>query len=116
VEKECMTVVAADSRFYGGGYEISPGSVIDDGVMELYIVDKLSKVQTARIILSMKKAGHLRHPALQMIRTNRARITAGEPVVANIDGEKLRSESFDLELIPKGMKIWMDHEFIKRMR
>lgn len=116
MEQECTTVVAANARYYGGGYEISPGSVIDDGKMELYVVDPLGKVQTAGIILSMKKAGHLKHPALHMFETDKVTISAPQPFKANIDGETLPADRFELELVPKGIRIELDRSFAERIR
>ena len=116
VEKDYTTVVAANSQYYGGGYHISPGSKIDDGVMEVYLVDQLRKIQMARIILSMKNAGHLHHPALKMIRTGKLIITSDQPFAANIDGEPLLSDRFELELVPKGIRMEFNKAFIDQVR
>lgn len=115
VEGEFTTVVAANNRYYGGGYKVSPKSRIDDGLMEVLIVDGLGKISIARILLSMKKAGHLNHPALHQVRTRHLRITAGQPFCANIDGEPLLSDHFDLELLPKACRIELDREFIQKV-
>ena len=115
IQQRCATVVAANSQYYGGGYWISPGSSITDGQMELYIVDDLPKLKIANIILSMKKAGHLNNPALKRIATNSAVISSAQPFGANIDGETLISDRFELELIPKGIRVELDAKFVRRI-
>ena len=112
VEREFTTVVAANARYYGGGYKISPDSVVDDGMMEVYLVDRLGKVNMARTILSMKNAGHLKNPALQMIRTEKCVISCGQEITANIDGEPLPGKQFELELIPHGIRVDLDRKFV----
>ena len=108
-------MVAANSNYYGGGYRISPESDIRDGRMEVYLVDALPKVNMARTILSIKKAGHLQNPALRLIRTGKLTISADEPFGANIDGEELIGDRFELEIIPKGMRLFFDHRFIEQI-
>ncbi|MBO5565014.1 MAG: hypothetical protein J5935_05310 [Lachnospiraceae bacterium] len=115
VEKEFTTVVAANSNYYVGGYRISPESDIRDGRMEVYLVDALPKVNMARTILSIKKAGHLQNPALRLIRTGKLTISADKPFGANIDGEELIGDRFELEIIPKGMRLFFDHRFIEQI-
>ena len=115
IEKEFTTVVAANDRYYGGGYNVSPNSRIDDGIMELAMADSLSKINMAKIILSMKDASHLKNPALRMISTAKAVISSDQPFKANIDGEPLLSDRFELELIPKGFRIEYNKEFIEKM-
>ena len=112
IEKDFMTIVAANGRYYGGGYKVSPDSLSNDGLMEIYLVDSISKIQMATMILSMKKAGHLKSPALKMIQTNELYVSSDQPIKANIDGEPITSDHFDLKLIPKGVKLDYNSKFI----
>lgn len=113
IEGDYTTVIAANSQYYGGGYRVSPDSRIDDGLMEVYLVDKLSRPGMAKVILSMKSAGHLSHPALKMMKTKRMTISSSVPFEANIDGEPLQSDRFELELIPRAVRLEYDKEFIE---
>jgi len=116
IEKELTTAVVGNAKYYGGGYKVSPYGKIDDGVMEIYLVDRLNKAKMANIILSMKNAGHLKNPALHSLTGNKVIISSDQPSGANIDGETLRSDCFELELIPKAIKLDFDRKFIERMR
>lgn len=115
-EQEFTTVVAANSQYYGGGYKVSPDSRPGDGIMEVYLVDMLSKPKMASIILSMKKAGHLRHPALHMFRTRKLVLSCKEPFRANLDGEPLLSDRFELELVPKALRLEFNRAFCEAVR
>lgn len=115
IEKDVTTVVVANSKYYGGGYKVAPNSKIDDGKMEVYIVDKLNKVKMASIILSMKNAGHLNNPALHTINTNKLTISSDHIFKANIDGEAIESDRFEIELIENRFRIDLNKEFIKEV-
>ena len=113
-EGEVTTVVAANSQYYGGGYRISPGSRIDDGIMEIYIFKHLSRPMMGKTILSMKNAKHLNSPALKMMTISNGKIVITSPTAfkANIDGEPLHSDHFEIEMIPKGIRLEYDPAFL----
>ena len=116
IEKELTTAVVGNAKYYGGGYNVSPNGKIDDGVMEIFLVDRLNKIGMASIILSMKNAGHLKNPALHVLTGDKVVISSDEVFGSNIDGETLKSDRFELEMIPKGMKLEFDRNFIEKMR
>ena len=43
------TVIAANCRYYGSGYNVSPQSVTDDGMMEIFEVGSLPGIWEARV-------------------------------------------------------------------
>ncbi len=110
------TVVVANSRYYGSGYKVSPFGLIDDGVMEVYLVDRLNKIGMAKVILSMKDAGHLKNPAVRELKTERLLISADQPFSANIDGEVLTADRFEIEILPKKIRLEFDADFIRKLR
>ena len=113
IEKNFMTVIAANNRYYGGGYKVSPDSRPDDALMEVYLVDRVGRIKMASMILSMKHAGHLKSPALRMMRTGRLKITSKEAFQGNIDGEPILADSFDIELLPARIQVEIDRKFIR---
>ena len=116
IYKDITTIVVANAKYYGGGYKVAPYSSIQDGQLEVYVVDKLNKIKMANVILSMKDAKHLNNPALQAFKTNKLSIYSDSIISGNIDGEKITSKRFDIEIIPKGFKLEFDSQFIKRIR
>ncbi len=116
ISRHFTTVVAANGRYYGSGYKVSPGSLLNDGRMEVYLIDSVGKVKMARLILSMKNAGHLQDPALRMVRTKKVTVSSPVPIRVNVDGEPLQADHFELELIPRAVRLDFDHRFLERVR
>ena len=115
-DQDYTTVIVANSRYYGSGYKVSPYSEICDGLMEVYLVDRLNKISMAKVILSMKNAGHLKNPAVKTLQTDHLVISAEEPFTANIDGELLTSDRFEIQIIPKKVRLDFDRDFIRKVR
>ena len=115
IEGRFTTIIAANARYYGGGYRPSPNSYIDDGKMEILLVDELNKVSMAKTILSMKDASHLKNKAVHSYVSDRLILTADSLIGANIDGETLYADRFELKMIPKGFRIEFNKRFIEEM-
>ena len=116
ISRHFTTVVAANGRYYGSGYKVSPASLLNDGRMEIYLIDSVGKIKMARLILSMKNAGHLKDPALRMVRTKKVTVSSPVPIRVNADGEPLQADHFELELIPRAVRLDFDHRFLERVR
>ena len=116
IEKEFTTVVACNGRYYGGGYRISPESDPCDGKMEIYLVNSLPKIKMAKTILSIKEAGHLQNPALRKITATKMTVETEHDAGVNIDGEAMAGSRFELEVLPRGARLYYDRELIGRMK
>lgn len=113
-EGNFATVIAANCRYYGSGYHVSPHSTLDDGKMDVLEAGALPKLRMARLILKMKNARHLGSPDLKTYETDRLVITSDTPFKANIDGEPILSDRFELEMVPRAIRLDFNKEIIKR--
>jgi len=111
-DKDYTTVAVCNARYYGGGYKIGTNAELNDGVVDVYLIDKLKKLKMASLILGMKQAKHENDPAVNMIRTNKLTIECDDQVLANIDGDKIEANRFDIEVIPNGIEIYYDQHLI----
>lgn len=110
------TVIAANSQYYGCGYNVSPESRLDDGLMDVFLVRSLKKIKMALLILSMKNAGHLKSPSLKKLQLKKMTISAPLPFRANIDGEPLAGRHFELQVVPGAIRVDFNREFIEQVR
>lgn len=115
VEDDYTTVVLCNGRYYGGGYKVGSMSSDTDGVLDVYLVSKMSKVHMASLILGMKNAKHEKSPKVKKIHTKKLRIESEKMISCNMDGEAYTAKVFDIELIPKGVEIYHDSKIIQKV-
>lgn len=114
-EQEFTTVAICNARYYGGGYRIGTNAELNDGLVDVYLADKLSKISMAKLLLGMKDGKHEVSLAIKKFKTNRVRIESDVPITCNIDGDKLTDTVFDIEVIPSGIKLYYNQELIDRV-
>ena len=82
---------------YGGGYYAAPEASLTDGLMDVVMVRKMSRLRIVRLIGEYKAGNHLTHPGfkpyLLFRRVPSLRIESDRPIDLCVDGEILRQES-----------------------
>lgn len=112
IEKKFTTVVVCNARYYGSGIKVSPSSILNDSMMEVYLVEKMKKLDMVSTILSMKNGKHETRDGVRKITTDNIFISSNEPIDINIDGEKYRDINFDINLIHDGIEVFNNQNLI----
>lgn len=97
---------ACNGRFYGGGFNPTPGARPDDGLLDILIVKKVNLFQFAALI-GKYAAGHADElPAfVTHLRGTEMEIDFDETNVVNVDGEALYTDKVRMKLVPGGLKL-----------
>ena len=84
-------VVLANSAFYGKGMRVAPDAVVDDGLLEVVVVEAASKLALVRALPSIYSGAHVRRPEVTVLRGARVEIgvDSARAVPVGGDGEAL---------------------------
>lgn len=112
-EGNYLLVCIANGRYYGGGYNGAPNAKINDGLLDLILVKKISRLKIARVIALYKAGKHLQDgeviPELKDIieykRCKSINITSVKKFIYNIDGECAPGTKFELEVLPHAVTL-----------
>ncbi len=106
-ENGYLFVIAANGRYYGGGYKASPISNIQDGRLDLIRIASISAVKFVGMVGKFRAGEHLEK--MKDITTHtvcsKMRIEAPEPVEVNIDGEIITMTNPEVEVVPMAIKL-----------
>lgn len=109
------TVAVCNAKYYGGGYKIGTYSSLVDGLVDVYMAEKMSKINMARLILGMKDGKHEKSKKLKKVSTNKLTIRSEKEITCNMDGEELTSKEFNIEVLPLGIEVYYDQELIDEL-
>ena len=100
-------VCACNGRYYGGGFNPSPDARPDDGVLEIFIVNKLSLPALATLIGKYAKgrADELPPKHIRHLKGQELEILFEEENVVNVDGEAVYADRVHMRLVPKALKL-----------
>ena len=97
-----MDVVIANGQYYGKGIHISPGSMLDDGFLDVHIIKYMPRLETLSKLRTLKNGAYIGDKNVINLKIHEVSIDSDGPV--EIDGE-----SFD----PGKMKIKVCHNALK---
>lgn len=108
IDGEFMMALVANGPFYGGGYEGAPKAKLDDGLLDIVLIKKVSRMKFAKLVGVYKSGKHLEDErfkdVLTYIRCKKIDIKAKHSTVIAFDGECSKADSVSLEIMPAAIK------------
>ncbi|MEV4110863.1 sphingosine kinase, partial [Nonomuraea sp. NPDC049695] len=104
VEREVMLVAVGNTRSYGAGMRVCPDARPDDGLLDVMMLDAVSKAEFLRVFPSVYRGTHVGHPAVSVRRVRSVRLEAPD-VVAYADGERVGPAPVHCEVRPGALRV-----------
>jgi len=115
IDEKYTILSICNGEYYGGGFNIAPKAELSDGLFDIYYAEKMSKLKMIPLLLKLKKGKHEGKKRIHKFRTNHIEIDFDEEITFNVDGEKLTSTSFIVDVLPKAITIYNDDEFVQNI-
>jgi len=101
---EAMLVAVGNGSTYGGGMQICPAARMDDGVLDVTILGRISKPAFVRVFPRVYKGTHVTHPAVQVL-SGRQVSLAADGVTAYADGEFVSELPITIDVAPGALRV-----------
>lgn len=79
-----------NGQYYGGGFRIAPHALLEDGMFDIYFVEKLPKPKIIPILIKLLRGKHENSEYVTRFSENKIIIDTDELCTFNVDGEKWR--------------------------
>ena len=104
-ESVLQQVVVANSRYYGGGMQIAPMAVPDDGLLDVVLVGDVGLVETLGLMGKVRRGAHLGHPRVEHLRARRVEVHCASAVGVDVDGERPGGLPAVFEVVPAALEV-----------
>lgn len=105
-EIKAMLCTVANSKSYGGGMLIAPEATIDDGFLDLFIVHKITRRELIKVFPSVYTGAHVTHPAVEIVRAKRVKLTPRKKLPAFADGESIGFAPIEAQVMPGALMVF----------
>ncbi|MBP1925696.1 YegS/Rv2252/BmrU family lipid kinase [Sedimentibacter acidaminivorans] len=106
-----LLCVVANGHSYGGGYKCAPLAKVNDGIIDVCLVETISRLKILELIKSYKEGTHLDKSNIQKYITYRkcknVRIESNKPINLCIDGESYIYNDVNFDIVNNKFKFWV---------
>ena len=101
-----LIACAGNGQRIGGGIPICPGAKIDDGLLDIVIVDDTARYAIPGAFIKLLKRRVLELPTTTYRRDERLRVRADAPMPIQIDGEIYEGLPFDVRVVADRLRVY----------
>jgi len=116
LERSCLLVAVCNGHAYGGGFMAAPESKLDDGILDVMIVNEISLPKIAKVLPMYQAGKHFKDgqiiPELKDIveyypahKVNIHPVEPGQDMIVNVDGECGPDKLLSAEVVPLAARI-----------
>jgi YegS/Rv2252/BmrU family lipid kinase len=98
-------VVVANGAWHGGGMKLAPDALPDDGLFEVVLIGDVGKVDFLTTAPKIYKGRHVDHPKVEVVRSKRVEVDAGERLPIEVEGEQVVTTPALFEVVPGALRV-----------
>jgi diacylglycerol kinase (ATP) len=102
---EANLCTITNSPSYGGGLYVTPKAEVEDGELDLFILNSISRMELIKLFPKVYEGKHVTHPAVEIIRAKHVEIHS-EGMPAYSDGEHVGESPVFCKVLPGALKVF----------
>jgi YegS/Rv2252/BmrU family lipid kinase len=100
------TVGACNSRAYGGGMYAAPDALLDDGLIEVIVLESVSKFRfLTRVFPKVFSGTHVHEPCVHVFRAQEIAVSADRPFTMYADGDPIGELPLRVRAVPGAVRV-----------
>ncbi|HEV2975756.1 MAG TPA: diacylglycerol kinase family protein [Solirubrobacteraceae bacterium] len=100
------TIGAANSKTYGGGMRAAPSAMLDDGQLEVVVLERVGKLTfLTRILPRVFSGTHVREPCVHVFRAREVAIDADRAFTMYADGDPVGELPLRVRAVPSAITV-----------
>ena len=104
LEVQATLVTVANGSSYGGGMKVCPDASITDGLFDVMVLGRVSRIELLKVFPKVYRGGHVGHPAVTFYRCNEIEIDGSGSSFA--DGEPIAQLPLIAKCVSAALKVW----------
>lgn len=105
-EVDACFATVSNSRYTGTTFFIAPGAKLDDGLLDLVVLKRISRFRVIQLFKTIFTGDHVREPEVAYHQARRISIETAEPRVLNVDGEVTGRTPITVECLPGDLRLF----------
>jgi YegS/Rv2252/BmrU family lipid kinase len=108
LEQSILLTACANGQYYGGGFHVAPEARPDDGLLDVCVIDRVSRLKILQKLTYVIKGTHAGLPEVKFYRSRRVVLTSPDVLYVQADGDLLPEADphrVEVELLPGALPV-----------
>ncbi len=105
INKKVLLAAFANGPTVGGGLPIAPMAVLDDGFLDLVVLEAIPRLEFVKSFPLLLNGNHVNHPAVSLYRGKRFSLRSETRQYVHIDGEIQQKDRMELFIQPQSLNV-----------
>lgn len=122
LQGEYLMAAICNGRAYGGGFIAAPDARVDDGLLDVILVRKISRLQILPLLGRYRAGRHFKDgkicedikTIIEFRRGKQVTVTPARDIVVNVDGECSVREKLTAEVVPGAIRMVLPHALYEK--
>jgi YegS/Rv2252/BmrU family lipid kinase len=102
---EGWAVAAANNRYYGGGMALAPDASLDDGLLDVVMTSRTSRLRFLRSLPKVFSGTHVHDPSVEVVRARSIVVDADRPFQVYADGDPVADLPATITVRPGALRV-----------
>jgi diacylglycerol kinase (ATP) len=103
-ELNLQMFAVCNSRMIGGGHQIAPTAILDDGALDVCVVEAMATAEFIALLRKFAIGEHITDPRVIYRRVHKLEMEFDRPLKVNTDGEVLEAKSCSYGVQPRAVR------------
>jgi diacylglycerol kinase (ATP) len=104
-EAKALLAAVLNSPSYGAGLRLAPGATVDDGSLDVVLIEDIGTFGLLRLVPRLMGSGELQTSRMKRWQARRVRLTTQKLSVFHGDGEILGTTPVEIEVVPRAVQV-----------
>lgn len=104
---EALLIALANAQSYGAGMRIAPQACVDDGLMDVVLVQPMGRVEFLRKLPHVYCGTHLQFPQVICWQAREVTIEGEAPLPVMVDGDLRTQTPLHVRILPGALRMWL---------
>ncbi len=105
LQRDLILLAIGNGTTYGGGFKLMPSAKVDDGLLDVCEIGKLSPLKRFLNLHRLSTGSHGALSVVNFYQSKEVRIEVTPSLFAHIDGEWMGQPPFDIKILPKALQL-----------
>ncbi len=106
IERENIFTEISNTRYTGVSFLMAPGAKIDDGLLDITLLNRCSRLRLLQLFPTIFKGQHIHHPEVETFQAKKISIQTDIPKILTPDGELLGLTPIEVECLEQDIEVF----------